>query len=301
MRAWRRAALSLALAGLAGAAVAQARDDAQNLRWAGDVAQRPEFHGVLNKDGAGMSGGQILYPGGAGLVGLFAAVLTHAAVNSSVQSAEMKRLQTKADAVLLPYEQALQSLSSDDLLLRTREEVAQRGLLPAAASLELRPVFLMTQDRRAVLMDVVAQFSDGSGAPASTLGMRVVSDPRTIQETDEWAEADGSGLRRVGVALLTRAVQHLVQHFNGPRRADEANAPVERTVRFVQGGSQRMERAAVLEQRCGRALLRTLSNTLMSVPLAQAAPVDAGCEAAPAVPVATSGSPPPPQPAAAGS
>ena len=281
MRSRHRVAWALVLLGAAGIAGAQARADAANLRWAGEVAERPEFHGVLNKDGAGMGGGQILYPGGAGLAGLFVAVLTHAAVNSSVQSAQMKSLQTTADAVLQPYAPALQALSSDDLLMRTREEVS----LPPNASLELRPVFLMTQDRRALLMDVVAQYSDSSGAPASTLGMRVVSDPRAPpQDSDDWADADGSGLRRVSVALLTRAVQHLVEHFGSARRAGEADAPaaVERTVRFTEGGAQRMERAVVLAQRCGRALLRTLSNTLMSVPLSQAAPTEAGCEVAPA-------------------
>lgn len=293
MKAQRRSAWALALACVTGIAHAQGMSDAANLRWAADVTERPEFHGVLNKDGAGMPAGQILYPGGAGLAGLFVAVLTHAAVNSSVQSAEMKRLQARADAVLVPYAGALQALSSDDLLLRTREEVALRGWLPGTASLELRPVFLMTQDRRALLMDVVAQFSDGSGAPVSTIGMRIVSDPRgAVQQTDDWAEADGSGLRRVSVALLTRAVQHLTDHFSKPSQAGDANAPaaVERTVRFMEGGMQRMERAAVLQQRCGRALLRTLSNTLMSVPLATVTtPTEAGCETAPAATVATPG------------
>lgn len=297
MKARRRAAWALALACAAGLAQAQGAPDAANLRWAADMTERPEFRGVLNKDSAGMGQGQMMYPGGAGLAGLLVGVLTHAAVNSSVQSAEMKRLQAKADAVLVPYSGALQALSSDELLLRTREELALRGWLPGKASLELRPVFLMTQDRRAVLMDVVAQFSDGSGAPASTVGMRIVSDPRAaVPEADDWAEADGSGLRRVSVGLLARAVQHLTDHFGRPGQAGDANAPaaVERTVRFVEGGSQRMERAAVLQQRCGRALLRTLSNTLMSVPLASAAPAEAGCEVVPATPVA-------PAPAAAAS
>lgn len=289
MRRLRHPALGLLLACMAGIAGAQAGPDMANLRWAADMAERPEFRGVLNKDGAGMGPGNMLYPGVGGLAGLFVGVLTHAAVNSSVQTAEMKRLQTRADAVLVPYAGALQALTSDELLLRTREEVARLGGWPGGASLELRPVFLMTQDRRAVLMDVFARFSDGNGAPAS-MGMRVVSDPRATQEVDEWADAEGNGLRRVTVALLARAVQHLARHFNGPR-ADDAAAPVERTVRFVEGGAQRMERAAVLEQRCGRALLRTLSNTLMSVPLSQTAPAEAGCDMAPAaaaVPVAPS-------------
>ena len=51
-----------------------------------------------------------------------------------------------------------------------------------------------------------------------------------------------------------------------------------------------MERSRVLEQRCGRALLLTLSDTLMSVPLAQAAALDPDCVApAPPAPLVATG------------
>jgi hypothetical protein len=282
MTPWHAVALALLLAcGTGGAARAQESGGpiTTNLRWAAGMADRPVFRGVLNKDNAGTHQGNVMYPGVAGLAGLFVGVLTHAAVSSSVQEAQMKRLQTQADAVLQPYSQALQALSSEELLQLTRAELAQQGLLPGdgRSSLEVLPVFLMTQDRRAVLMDVVAQFNDGIST--RTLGMRVVSDPRTlVQDKDDWAAADGSGLRRVSVSLLTRAVRHLLVHFGDTSPVAEPR--VERTVRFAEGGAQRMERAAVLEQRCGRALLRTLSETLMSVPLSHMPPAEPGCEGA---------------------
>jgi hypothetical protein len=257
---------------------AQAEDEL-TLRWSDQSGAKPMFRGVLNKDGAGMGAGAMLYPA-PGLAGLFAAVLTHAAVNSSVQSAEMRKLQAAADEVLKRYAPALDAMAADDLLAQTRAALAPHGLAVRPgwvnANLELTPVFLMTQDRRAVLLDVAAQFNDGTTGRPRQLGMRVVSDPRGQQAEgqDDWA-SDESALKKVCVELLTRAVRHMLDSVDPARPAPTASA--ERTVRFAEGGALRMERSKVLEQRCGRALLLTLSDTLMSVPLVNVAVPDAEC------------------------
>ncbi|UUZ52375.1 hypothetical protein LP419_22905 [Massilia sp. H-1] len=39
-----------------------------------------------------------------------------------------------------------------------------------------------------------------------------------------------------------------------------------KTVRFTEGGAERMERAQVLSEKCGQIVLRTLRGNLMSVP-----------------------------------
>lgn len=265
-----------------------AADDELSLRWSAQVGPKPSFHGVLNKDGAGLGTGQMLYPA-PGLAGFFAAVMTHAAINSSARSAEMRRLQARADEVLTPYAAALDAIGSEELLAQAR------GLLPPPAlsmrpgwvnaNLELTPAFLMTQDRRAVLLDVAAQFNDGRSGATRQLGIRVVSDPRMAPaDADDWAAADAVALRRISADLLARAVRHLLDSVDPNRAA--AVAAAERTVRFAEGGVQRMERSRVLEQQCNRALLLTLSDTLMSVPLTRQPVSDAGCVATAAAPVA---------------
>lgn len=270
-------------------------DDELALRWSTQAGAKATFRGVLNKDGAGMGAGGMLYPA-PGLVGLFAAVLTHAAVNSSVQSAEMRRLQEKADEILRPYSVALDGMVADDLLASTRAALAPQSLAVRPgwvnANLELTPVFLMTQDRRAVLLDVAAQFNDGTTGRPRQLGMRVVSDPRgqLADGQDDWASNEGA-LKKVCVELLARAVRHMLDSVDPTRPAPAPGA--ERTVRFTEGGALRMERSKVLEQRCGRALLLTLSDTLMSVPLSNAVldaeclPADASAPVATAAPTST--------------
>ncbi|WP_331175253.1 hypothetical protein [Roseateles sp.] len=266
----RRRALASGLL-LAGALRPDARaGDELLLRWSPQMGPRATFRGVLNKDSAGMGAGQFLYPA-PNVAGFFAAILAHAAVNSAARDAQMLKLQTNADRVLEPYSAAIDGLAADDLLTRTRTALLPQGLVIRRgwvnANLELTPIFLMTQDRRAVLLDVAAQFHDGASGAPRQLGMRVVSTPRGTfsAEEDEWANAEGHALKQVCVDLLTLAVRHMLDHVD-PDRAPAATS-VERTVRFAEGGTQRMERSRVLEQHCGRALLLTLSNTLMSVPL----------------------------------
>jgi hypothetical protein len=252
------------------------------LRWSSEAGAKPTFRGVLNKDAAGMGAGGMMYPA-PGLVGLFAAVLTHAAVSSSAQSAEMRKLQATADEVLTPYAAVLESFAVDELLAQTRASLTPQGLAVRPgwvnANLELTPVFLMTQDRRALLLDVVAQFNDGTTGRPRQLGMRVVSDPRALPADghDDWASTEGT-LKKVCIDLLARAVRHMLESVDPDRPTPAAS--VERTVRFFEGGAQRMERSKVLEQRCGRALLQTLSGTLMSVPLSTVAALDAECSVA---------------------
>jgi len=284
----RRQALALGLLAVVLQPAARA-DEELTLRWSPQMGARATFRGVLNKDGAGMGDGQILYPA-PNVAGFFAAILTHAAVSSVVRDAEMRKLQKNADRVLAPYAAAIEGLSADELLTRTRaallpEDLAvRRGWVNA--NLELFPVFLMTQDRRAVLLDVVAQLHDGASGVPRPLGMRVVSTPRNAAsaEQDEWTSAESNALKQVCVELLAMAVRHLLDRADPNRPPPMAS--VERTVRFAEGGAQRMERSRVLEQRCGRALLLTLSDTLMSVPLSQGPAADQDCPARVPPPVA---------------
>lgn len=265
-----------------------ARADELVLRWSDSAPARPVFRGVLNKDAAGMSAGSLLYqaPNAAGLL---AAVLAHALVSSTAQSAEMRKLQARADEVLQPYSASLEALAAEDLLALTRSALGSHGLAARPgwvnANLELMPVFLVTQDRRAVLLDLSAHFHDGTGASPRPMGVRVVSDPRgqPVDGQDDWASRPDA-LRKVCVELLARAVRHLLDHAD-PSRAAQAAAR-ERTVRFQEGGALRMERSRVLEQRCGRALLLTLSDTLLSVPLPAGTP-DTECAALAPAPAAS--------------
>lgn len=248
-----------------------------------------------------MPGQAFLYPtGGAGLAGLFAAVLAHATVNSAAQAGQMKAIQTKADEVVKPYQQAIDALNPSGVLshIRDRWSSERTGLpvpvvdadAPADATLILRPAFMLTQDRRAVIVDVVGQL-ERSNLP--TLGpalIRVVSAARAEPGVvDAWAVGEGDELKSVVADVMGLAAQHLRSALSVE---PALVAGEERTIRFVEGGKQVFQRARVLAQDCDRVLMRTLKDALMSAPLAQPpavlnCPASAALEPAPNSPAPT--------------
>ena len=62
--------------------------------------------------------------------------------------------------------------------------------------------------------------------------------------------------------MLARSVDIVIEDM----RASAANAGVFKTVRYFEGGSERMERAGIISTSCDQLVLRTLRGNLMAVP-----------------------------------
>ncbi|WP_457389840.1 hypothetical protein [Roseateles sp. P5_E1] len=258
---------------------AQARGDSWALGW--DSLARPgvEFRGVLDRDGAGVNTGQMMYPA-PNAAGLLVAILTHAAVNEGVQRAQANKLQQRADLVVAPYQGIVALMTPEGLMTQAR------GFLSGAATpmaearwrLELVPAFWMTQDSRALIVQAEAGWRDASVPnPQRRAAVTVVSDPLLEENAVEaWSSKEGELLVRRTAQLLAMAAEALAGDLP-PNAADEGR---HRTVRYLEGRRERMERAQVLQQRCGRALLRTLTGELKSVPLSNPPEAEAGCPAA---------------------
>lgn len=242
---------------------------------------RVDFRGAVNFDGAGVPHGGILYPAPS-LVGLFAAVLVHGAIADSAQERQKSKIREEADKVLAPYQPALDKLTHVDLvplgLKQTRRGGEKRllsvGDTASAWVLETVPVFSMTQDERALVLDN-AVLVRSPEAPAVVLYrnvVRVVSAPRPASEdkaalTSAWMADDARLLTQESAALLAESLDLVLGDLaRGPAPADGAANVVHRTVRFPEGGTVRMERAAMLAEACDRVVIRTLRGWLMSVP-----------------------------------
>jgi hypothetical protein len=269
------------------------RDTASTRGWAwrgASSGDRAEFHGVVSYDAAGGGAGSMMYPvpaGAAGPVGLLVGILTHAAINSGARSAEAKRIEEEADKVLLPLRDRL-----DRLLLRDIEQLAlprlesrQAWRLLAAGEraddawiIETQPVFLLTQDRRAMVLEsFVRVFDGGAKTPTIERAVRVVSAPIQGAEVDAyWRAAEVDRLAQTGAALVAEAIRTAMLD------AQAGGELTQRTVRYAEGAADRFERAMVLTDQCGRTTLRTLRGGVMSVPAkARGASVSGDAAAAP--------------------
>jgi hypothetical protein len=256
------------------AAAQRLRDTLASRAWAWRAPApdaRAVFHGVVSYDAAGGGTGAMMYPA-PNAAGLLVAILTHAALNGGARSAEAKRLEEEADKVLEPFKGPIERLSPRDLQ-RAALERLELGATPALVEpaqeagdawvIETEPVFLLSQDRRALVVETVVRLYDGA-APAAALerAVRVVSPPVKAADAQAyWLQADGDRLARTSAALLAEAVRVALL---------DAQAPAEmaqRTVRYVEGSGDKFERAAPLAERCERVALRTLRGAVMSVPV----------------------------------
>jgi hypothetical protein len=250
------------------------------------------FKGVVNLDGAGLGPGGMLYPA-PNAAGLVVAILTHAALNEGMKSSQKAALQAEADKVLADYASLIDGFAPEDLLRRV---AAVGGAWPAGLrahdgsarwEIELQPLFQMAQDRRALVVDTVVTVRERGVAKAARVSaVRLVSDPLAAEGAAQaWATQDGQTLKDQSARLLARALALSFADMSG-----RWNAPTpQRTVRFMEGGQERIERAHVIDSKCGRAVVRTLRGDLMEVPLraADSAAQSECAAAAPAEPAAS--------------
>ncbi|TDM08302.1 MAG: hypothetical protein C4K60_02175 [Ideonella sp. MAG2] len=237
------------------------------------------FRGAVNRDAAGGGAVGMLYPGGHALVAL-AAILTHAAINSAAREAEDKKLREDADKVLDPLREVLSDVTVATLDQGVKQHVQGSALLqghgPSEASrrwtAELVPTLTLAQSARSWMLDVQVNLWNEPRAtePYAIRVVRVISDPVSAEQAIEYWRADGGvNLKRVVAGLMAEALDLSLSD-----RAPQPNAP-QRTVRFLDGVDEKVERAAVLAKACGRVQFRSLREWLVSAPLPNAEIADA--------------------------
>lgn len=249
--------------------------------------QRVPFRGLVRHDDAGLPMGSMLYPA-PNLIGLLAAVITHAAIVEGEKSAQKTRMQEMADKVLEPYRPTLESYLLAQLREQSAPALAAFGVDAAAAadsatatleSLESVPLFAITPDEAALVLDNTLRIAaKEGGAPGASVSVRVVSAP--LPAADEaaepraaapgaWTDDEGRRLKTLCAELFAESIGLAMIALDPPARPAPAAM---RTIRYMQGRAEQIERAELIAARPGRLVLRTLRGHLLSVPERTAAP-----------------------------
>lgn len=259
---------------------------ARGLCLRGPIAEPITFHGALNFDKAGGGPGAMLYPA-PGLAGMLVAVATHAAISGGMRESEKQKMRDEADKVLLPYQPALDNYKHQELMLAAFAEMKTAGdkrLVAAAgpcaqgdAVVEGLPSFYMTQDQRALILEnAISIQGEGAAKPYEKL-IRIISPARDEQAgVAAWFTARNNTLRKASARMYAQSLDIALADA---KTVGEHAEPF-RTVRYDEGGVERMERAQVVSDECGQMVLRTLRGNLISVPRKGAPAADAGCHAA---------------------
>ena len=273
--------------------------------------EKVAFRGVVNHDTAGLAAHGMLY--GPGVAGALVGLVVHGLVNSSLKDGQKRRMQEEADATLLPFAPVLSSFTHQRLMGSglARLDLSGRARLVGAVdvasaewTIESAPVFAMTADRRALVLDnLVRVFAPGSAVPTYVHTLRVVSAPIDKPASDApeaasaWMADDGRVLIDTSVGLFAESLDLVIAESlrappppAGPGVEPEA-PPMSayRSFRYALGADEKVERALPVRQRCDRAVIRTLRGWLMSIPQ-RADPSSTAC--APVAPVVAGASAP---------
>jgi hypothetical protein len=247
------------------------------------------FRGIADFDKAGFGTGSMAYPA-PNVGGLLIGVLVHAAATEAARSSQKSQLQRDADAILVPYQPLLAKLTHAELLRMQPAAPADASVTTPPWRVQSTPVFGLTHDGRAlVLENALALSREGAALQPAAFqsSVKIVSAP--VKDPDPvayWTADDGLRLREQSAILIRESVELAVAAADGRLSiASEA----QKTHRYLEGSNEKMERAERLNSRCGRMVLRTLRDTLLSVPDSTAAP-DADCPPTPGAVTAASAS-----------
>lgn len=187
-----------------------------------------------------------------------------------------EKLQAAADQVLLPYQTLLNNYTYRELAQQGLEKISAGGskkLVESSAPsqaggfIKIMPVFTMMQDQSAIILDnnISLYLPDySSSAPVYENIIRVVSSPREEPDlTSFWMANEGEMLKEESASLFAQSLEIVWSGMDGVSRKDDS-AP--KTIRYLQGRSEKMERAQLISAHCDRVVIRTLRGWLISVP-----------------------------------
>lgn len=270
---------------IATAGKASAATDLRNMNWSlrlppeGHVA----YHGSVSFDEAGTGTMSFMYPApNAG--GLIAAVLTHGLLVETAKTEQKEKFQAAADKVLLPYKGVVDNFRYQDLMRRALAKASSgpKGRLIEASSnrgtemlVESVPVFSLTQDQKAIVLENDVGFSTHDTMPEKAYRntIRVVSAIQdTVDPVTYWTSNDGEKLKDESAQLVAESLD--IAFGDAARETNREEIPY-RTIRYQEGTVEKIERAQILRNQCGRMVIRTLRGTVMSVPTSTMAAIDA--------------------------
>jgi hypothetical protein len=239
------------------------------------TVEKVAFRGMVDPDkSGGNSTYQMAYPGGAGLAGFLVAIATHGVIEESAKSSRKTKDQEAADKVLGPFGDAISGFSNKELMQLALDRLSIKGvskLIEATDTsnsgwiVESTPVFSLTQDKSAMVLDVALTVYSSNAPSAGRYQntIRVVSNSRVVPDADVSDAQQGLQIRQDSVDLFAHSLKIALRELalqltNG--------AEVQQTFRYQEGSTTKMERGQLLIEGCNRVLIRTLRGWLMSIP-----------------------------------
>lgn len=279
-------AMSMALApvaagsdGIENTAPAPTQQVAGNDGWTLGLPQEDKvvYKGVVSYDGAGTQGGAMMYPA-PNVGGFLAAIITHGLIVETMKGHQKSKLQEDADLVLSPYKTILDSYSNKELMDAglDKASIGDGKKLVAFSEkpggerfIQSTPVFSMTQDQKAIILENVVSIhiSDSPSVAPYQNVIKVISQVKeTTDPVNYWTANEGEKLKAESASLLAHSLEIAVSDAVNREAAEN---PRQKTFRYQEGQVLKMERAHLVSEKCSRRVIKNLRGWLMSIPVAQ--------------------------------
>lgn len=233
------------------------------------------YSGVVSFDSAGMNAQSMLYPAAGGIAGLLAAVITHGVIVDSAKKTQKTQLQVEADKVLLPYQEILNNYTHKELMQRGLEKVevgSGKRLIESADKaeadwyIESTPMYALTQDQNAIILEntISIYAANAPTEPAYQNTVRVVSTAQQrVAPPSDWTANQGEKIKDESARLFAESLSMV---FNDIAIGAAKEGNPHKTVRYMEGANEKMERGQIISEHCDRVVFKTLRGWLMSVP-----------------------------------
>ena len=231
------------------------------------------YKGLVSFDNAGQKSGQLLYPA-PNAVGFLAAILTHGLVVESQKKNEKEQLQLEADNVLVPYQVVLNEYTNKALMQRGMHNISMGGRKIIEFTeksdtgwfIDSAPVFFITQDQSAIILDNAVSISAPDAATAAYQKIiRVVSEPQNVQDYVKlWTEQQGEELKKESANLFALSLEIAMKEMANLASSDDVS---QRTFRYLEGKVEKIERGYLVSENCNRMVIKTLRGQFISVPV----------------------------------
>ena len=235
------------------------------------------YKGELNFDTLGTNQQGMLYPA-VGAVGFLAALVTHGIITESTKNHQKSKAEEAADKVLLPYQTILSDFHQKQLMQNglkrvndnDKKKMIEFGELSGAdCFIESMPVFSMTQDQKAIILEnSIAIFTQKSPTkPIYQNTFKVVSVANNEENlVNFWTANQGEKLREESANLFGHSLNMILSQMT--IESPNNNNPY-KTFRYIEGTHEKMERGQFISEDCNRIVIKTLRNELLSIPKKQ--------------------------------
>jgi hypothetical protein len=232
------------------------------------------YTGLVNFDTASGGGSAMLYPA-PNVGGFLAAVITHGLLVNSINDSKKQKIREAADKVLIPYLDILNEYTHSELVGSSLDKITTLANKSAINSInetqdgdllvDSLPVFSMTQDQRAIILENAISIRVSKSEPPYKNLIRVFSPVKSAEDLVKfWSGEHGLKLKEESARLFAISVDIAISDLTNKDKNKEG---VYKTIRYMEGGIEKMERAQLISAKCNQILIKTLRGNLMSVPL----------------------------------